>query len=334
VVAVSAGLLRHESGLSGDEPFYVRMAAHPGGPHNFPYAYRVAVPWLVHILPFSELVSFTGLSWLGIAASGAVLYVLLKQFDIEPRLAAALSVGFVLSPTLLVVLVRNGRSIDPASVLVMLLGCLFIVRRQRPALALTLLIGVAVRESTLFLIPFAYAVWARRWVDVEALRDVALTCALPVALYLVLRTSIDAVGRQYIPGYTGPILKARIDLLKNAFSGGTLPTELRRLAYTYGPVWLAAPFALRNVRYVRCGLIIVVLCLVSMTFAFDWGRIIFLAAPIFFVAAATVVQHRRRLALALVITLFALDVGYGIYLQAYGVQHGIDQSVSRNIPVY
>src|ERR1700719_398347 len=49
-------VIRHESGLSGDEPFYVRMAAHPGGPHNFPYAYRVAVPWLVHILSFSELV--------------------------------------------------------------------------------------------------------------------------------------------------------------------------------------------------------------------------------------------------------------------------------------
>jgi hypothetical protein len=310
------------------------MAVHPGGPHNFPYAYRVAVPWLVHILPFSELVSFTGLSWLGIAASGAVLYALLEEFAIEPRLAAALAVGFVLSPTLLVVLVRNGRSIDPASVLVMLLGCLFVVRRQRPALALTLLIGVAVRESTLFLIPFAYAVWARRLVDTDALRDVAVTCALPVALYLVLRTSIDAVGRQYIPGYTGPFLKARIDLLRTAFSGGTLPTELRRLAYTYGPVWLAAPFALRNVRYVRCGLIVVALCMASMTFAFDWGRIIFLAAPIFFVAAATVVRHRRRLALALVITLFALDVGYGIYLQAYGVQHGIDQSVGRNIPVY
>jgi hypothetical protein len=310
------------------------MAVHPGGPHNFPYAYRVAVPWLVHILPFSELVSFTGLSWLGIAASGAVLYALLEEFAIEPRLAAALAVGFVLSPTLLVVLVRNGRSIDPASVLVMLLGCLFVVRRQLPALALTLLIGVAVRESTLFLIPFAYAVWARHLVDPDALRDVAVTCALPVALYLVLRTSIDAVGRQYIPGYTGPFLKARIDLLRTAFSGGTLPTELRRLAYTYGPVWLAAPFALRNVRYVRCGLIVVALCVVSMTFAFDWGRIIFLAAPIFFVAAATVVRHRRRLALALVITLFALDVGYGIYLQAYGVQHGIDQSVGRNIPVY
>jgi hypothetical protein len=310
------------------------MAAHPGGPHNFPYAYRVAVPWLVHILPFPELVSFTALAWLGIAAAGAVLFALLREFDVDARLAGWLSVGFVLSPTLLVVLVRNGRSIDPASVLVMLLGCLFIVRRQRLAFAVTLLIGVATRESTLFLIPFAYAMWARRWLDREAVRDLALTCALPVILYVLLRTSIDAAGRQYIPGYSGPLLQARLDVLKAAFSAGTLPTELRRLAYTYGPLWIAAPFALASLRYARRGLIVVVLCLVSMTFAFDWGRIIFLAAPIFYVAAATVVRHRRRLALGLVVGLLALDLGYGIYLQAYGVQHGIDQSVNRKVPVY
>ena len=34
-------LLRHESGITGDERFYERMATHPGGAHNFPYAYRV-----------------------------------------------------------------------------------------------------------------------------------------------------------------------------------------------------------------------------------------------------------------------------------------------------
>jgi hypothetical protein len=70
-----------------------------------------------------------------------------------------------------------------------------------------------------------------------------------------------------------------------------------------------------------------------MTFAFDWGRIIFLAAPVFYVSAAWVVRNRRRLALALVIGLFALDLGYGIYMQAYGVTHGIDRSVS-GVPVY
>ena len=124
LAAVLADLLiRHEHGISGDEPFYERMASHPGGPHNFPYAYRLGVPWLVHVLPFSHVVSFTLIAWLAIAASGAALYALLGEFrDRATDLSVPLVVGFVLSPPLLVVLIRHGRSIDPASILVMTLG--------------------------------------------------------------------------------------------------------------------------------------------------------------------------------------------------------------------
>ncbi len=334
LVALVSAAIRHEHGLSGDEPFYERMATHPGGAHNFPYAYRIGVPWLVHILPFSHAASFTALAWLGIAASAGVLYVLLAHFRTEPRLAAALCVGFALSPPLLVVLARSGRSIDPASILVMVLGCLFIVRRQRVALGVTMLLGVTVRESTLFLIPLAYVVWAGDPLDIEALRDTALTALAPVAAYVGLRTSIDAIGRQYEPGYTGPFFDARFDLIGQALGHGGWPIELRRLAYTYGPLWFVAPFALRDLRFARQGLVLVALCLGSMTIAYDWGRIIFLAAPVFYVAAAHVLRRRSRLAVVMVVALLAVDVGYGIYLQAYGVQHGLDNSVGRGIPVY
>jgi len=330
VVGLADAVLRHESGLSGDEPFYARIASHPSGPHNFPYAYRVAVPWLVHLLPFSQVVSFQLLALLAIALSGAALFALLEEFEVGPRLAAPLTVGFVLSPTLLVVLARHGRSIDPASTLVMVLGCLLIVRRHRLALALTILIGVGVKESSLFLIPLAYAVWAQRPIDRDALRDVGLISAGPVLAYIVLRTSIDAVGGAYTPGYTGSFLKVRMDVIRQAFSG----VELRRLAYTYGPLWLVAPFALRDLRFARRGLVLVALCVISMTFSFDLGRIIFLAAPVFYVAAAHVLRGRRRLALVTVIALFAFDIGYGVYLQAYGVTHGLDSSVGRGMRVY
>src|SRR5207302_7732817 len=189
------------------------------------------------------------------AAAAAALYVLLEEFEIPPALAAALALGFALSPTLLVVLVRHGRSIDPASILVLTLGCLFIIRRQRFALALTILAGVAVRESSLFLIPLAYAIWAERPFDRDALRDVVLISAAPAVAYLILRTSIDAVGRQYEPGYSGPFLRARWDIVRIALSGSTLGVELRRLAYTFGPLWLVAPFALRDLSFARRGLV-------------------------------------------------------------------------------
>lgn len=328
-MALADLLIRHESHPTGDEPFYLRMAAHPGAPHAFPYAYRIAVPWLVHILPFSHLVSFTILGWLSAAAAGAALFVLLEEFDAPPLLALALVLGFVLSPVLLVVLPRHGQSIDPEETLVMVLGCLFIVRRQRAALAITLLIGAGVKETSLFLIPLAYAVWAERPLDREAVRDVALVAALPAAAYLALRASVDAVGSSYASGFSGSFLHVRLKILGAALSG----LQLRRLAYTYGPLWLVAPFALRDLSFARRGLALIALCLLAMTVTFDSPRIVFLAAPVFYVAAAWVLRSRPRLAVLSVAALLAVDVGYGIYLQVHGVSHGLDTTVNHQIRV-
>lgn len=333
LISLTDLVMAHERGITGDEPFYEAMARHPSGPHNFPYAYRIAVPWLVHVLPFSHVVSFTLIGLIAIAVSSAALYELLRHFRVRAALSVWLVVGFALSPTLLVVVVRHFRSIDPASVLVMTLGTLFIVRRQRVALLITLTVGMAVRESSLFLIPFAYAVWAQRPLDREAMRDTLLTCALPVVVYFVIRSSVDAVGKQYIPGYSGPLLTARFDFIRAAFTQGTVSVELRRLAITFGPLWLIAPFAVRDLSFARRGLVLVVPCVAAMTYAYDWGRIIFLAAPVFFVASGHLLNSRRRLATAVVVLLLATDLGYAIYLQAYGIAHGLDQT-AQHIPVY
>lgn len=330
VAGLADAVMRHETGATGDEPFYIRMATHPGGPHSFPYAYRVAVPWLVHVLPFSEPVSFQLQALLGIAACGAAMYVLICEFDTARWLGVALAVALTISPNLLVVLLRHGRSIDPAVTLVMILGTLFIVRRNLFALAATLVIGAAVKETSLFLIPFAYAVWARTPVDRAALRDTALVALAPIAVYVALRVLVTAVGSQYTPGYAGPFVSTRLHVLGQVFTG----VELRRVAYAFGPLWLVAPFALKDLSFARRGLVLVGLCVAAMTVSYDAGRIIFLAAPVFYVASAWVVRGRRRLAIITVAALFALDVGYAVYMQTYGVQHGIDATPPSAIRVY
>jgi hypothetical protein len=333
--AVLTAVVRNESGQSGDEPYYERIASHPAGPHNFPYAFRIGVPYLVHVLPFSHSFSWLLLALLAAAAAGGALFALLREFDITDCLAAWLSVGFVISPTLVVVFLRNGRSVDAAAILVITLGALWIVRRNLPALAVTLLIGTTVHESCLFLIPLAYAVWAERPVDRRALRDVMIAAVLPVAVYAYLRISIVAVGEQYQPGYTGSFFHGRIDVLKDALENGGWHVELRRLLLVYGPLWVAAPFALRSLTFARRGLVLVGLCVLSMTFALDWGRAIFFAAPVIFVAAAYVVRDRGRLAAVMVAGLLALDLGYGAYMQLHGVRHGLDSSAPpARGPVY
>ncbi len=319
-------VLTHQVGLSGDEPYYSRIAAHPAGPHNFPYAFRIGLPYLVHVLPFSQAFSWELLALLATGAAGGALFALLREFDVDWELALGLAIAFVLSPPLLVVLLRNGREVDAAAILVITLGTLFIVRRQRLALMVTLLVAATIHESCLFLIPLAYAVWARRLVDPEALRDLALAATLPVLVYVYLRTSIVAVGEQYQPGYNGAFLTERIDVLKDALGGGGWKGEVRRIALVYGPLWLAAPFALRRLGFARRGLVLIALSAASMTFALDWGRMVFFSAPVIYVAAAYVVRERRRLALAAVVGLLLVDAGYAVYMQVHGVKHGLDST--------
>jgi len=328
-LAVMTGLnavMTHQMGLSGDEPYYSRIAAHPAGPHNFPYAFRIGVPYLVHVLPFSYAFSWELLALLAGAAAGGALFALLDEFDIGRGLALGLAIAFAISPPPLVVLLRNGREVDAAVILIITLGCLFIVRRRRVALMVTLLVAATIHESCLFLIPLAYAVWADRPVDRQALKDVLLVAGLPVLLYVYLRTSIVAVGESYQPGYDGPFITERIDVLRDALGGGGWKGELRRMAIVYGPLWLAAPFAVPRLAFARRGLVLVALCVASMTFALDWGRTVFFAAPVIYVSAAFVLRDRRRLAAAAVIGLLMLDVGYAVYMQVHGVRHGLDST--------
>jgi hypothetical protein len=222
-----------------------------------------------------------------------------------------------------------------AAIAMITLGTLFIVRRKKLALTATLLIGTTIHESCLFLIPFAYAVWAERPLDLRALRDVAVVAAAPIAVYAYLRISIVAVGQAYQPGYTGAFIPARFDVLDDALKNGGWRIELRRLVLVYGPLWIAAPFALRDLPFARRGLVLVALCVLSFTFALDWGRAIFFAAPVIYVAGAYTIRNRRRLATATIIALLALDLGYAAYMQVHGVKHDLDTNAPpARGPVY
>ena len=321
VLLLMDAYVRDSPAPAGDELIYERMAQHPFDPHTFPFAYRVGVPTLVHVLPFSHEFSFAALAWLFSAGCGTLAYVLLRRFEVGKPLAAGIGLSFAVCPTLFVVSLRQGANVDPESVFVMFAGTLAIVDRRPVAFAAILFVGVFVRESTLFLIPFAYAVWADRLWDAAAVRRV-LALSLPaVVAYAALRLAIPTVARDQVLGYDS-LLGGRIDVLRAAAEDPQYP--LRRVALAFGPLWLAAPFALRDLTFARRGLVLIACCLVSMTFALDWGRIILLAAPVVLVAAGWVLKDRPRLAAAAVCAFLALDFGYAVYMEDFGgAQDGI-----------
>jgi hypothetical protein len=183
----------------GDELIYERMADDPFGEHTFPFAYRLGVPLLVHVLPFGHEASFSLIAWLAGGGSAAILYVLLRRYEVRPWIAVALGLALVLAPAMLLVSLRQGRNPDAVAVLAMFAGTLCVVDRRPRALAVILLLGALVRETTLFLIPFAYAMWARRAVDREALRTVALAAAPALVAYAVVRWTVPT--RRVPPPY-------------------------------------------------------------------------------------------------------------------------------------
>ncbi len=313
-------LVRNEPTPRGDDLVYEHMAQAPLATHAFPFAYRIAIPWLVHVLPFGHTLSFRALAWLCSGAAGALLYVLLRRVGARPRLAAALGIALVVSPPLLVASLRQGRNPDPMTLLVVVAGTLCIVERRVAALAVTMALGAANRESALFLGPFAYAFWAERPWDATAARRV-LTATLPAAaLFVTLRFAIPTVGREQVIGY-GSALGGRVDVVRAGLAD--IVVQARRIFVVFGPLWLLAPLALRDLRLARRGLVLLLLCLGAMTFALDWARILLIAAPVVYPAAAHAMRLRPRLQVAVVVGWFVVIAAYAVYMDLEGVQRNI-----------
>jgi hypothetical protein len=320
LLLIADALVRDESTPTGDDRIYELMAQHPGAPHTFPFAYRILLPDLVHVLPFGHTFSFSVLAWLCSGTAAGLLYVLMRRVDAPRWLAVGLALVFVLSPPLFIVSLRQGRNADAASILMMVAATLAIVDRRPRTLAAILFAGAFVRESALFMIPFAYAMWAQRPLDWPVLRRTALVGLPAVAAFVALRLTLPSVGT----GYHGPLLQSRWDTFKTGLD--TISLQARRMFAAFGPLWLVYPFALRRLRLAQAGLVLLGLSVLSMAFAGDWGRIVFLCAPVIFAGSAWVLRDRRRTAVAVIVLFAVLDVGYAAYMQRHGIAHGNNAS--------
>ncbi len=328
---VLSALSRRETIPRGDDLIYERMAEHPFATHTFPFAFRIGLPWLVHVLPFSHTLSFELLAWIAAGAAAGFAFVLICRLGSPRSLAAGLALALAVSPPMLVVALREGRNTDAITTLFLMAATLCVVERRLRALTVTLLVGVLFREAVLFVIPLAYAVWAVRAWDADAARRTLLVGAPAVLAFLALRLAIPSVGEATVPGYGGSLISERLSVLESG--AHSLLTEARRLFSIYGPLWIAAPLALAGSRFARRGLVLVACSLASMTFALDWGRMIFLSAPVFYPAGAyTLTRHPRWRAPAL-LAFAALIVGYAIYMDRSGVQHGIIEAPPPPYPV-
>jgi hypothetical protein len=324
-------LVRDQPVPIGDELIYERMALAPGDPHTFPFAYRVLGSWLVAISPFSTTFSFGALAWLAAAGAAALLFATLERLELPRRLSVPLAIALAISPVLLVASLRQGRNPDPISVLVMCAGALCIVTRSPRALAAVVLVGAFNRESALFLVPWAYAVWAERLWDARVARTVALAALPGVVTYAALRLAIPTVGSEQVIGYGDGFVQGRLDVVEQNLDQPL--TTARRVFLALGPLWLVAPFALRDWSWARRSLVLIACVLAAFTFTLDWGRAAVMAAPAVCAAAAYVLRERPRWALPVLASWFALIAGYALYMQVHGVEHGLIDAAPPSYPI-
>jgi hypothetical protein len=324
-------LSRRETVPRGDDLIYERMAQHPLATHTFPFAFRIGLPWLVHVLPFSHTVSFELLAWAAAGGAAGFAFALMSRLGAPKGLAVGLALALATSPPMLIVALREGRNTDAITILFMMAATLFVLERRLRALTLTLFVGVLFREAVLFVIPFAYSLWAVRLWDVPTAKRAAVVGAPAILAFLVLHLSISSVGQAAVPGYGESLLAGRVSVLESGVH--SLLTEARRMLSIYGPLWLAAPFALASSRFARRGLVLVACSLISMTFALDWGRMIFLSAPVFYPAGAHTLTRYPRWRIPALVAFGILILGYAIYMDRSGLQHGIVDNPPPPYPV-
>ncbi len=333
--AIALGVLsapiRKEQTPRGDDLIYEDIARHPFGVHTFPFGFRLGLPLIVHWLPFDHTVSFSALALLAAGCAAAFAYLLMRELGGGRRVAIALALLMSISPPFLIVALRHGRNPDIATVFFMMAATYFAVRRRRLQLAVTLLLGAVVREAVLFVAPLAYALWALRPLDRRAALETIAVAAPAVALYAAIRLGISTVGETQVPGYGGSLVAERFTVIKLGLQSAV--QEARRMFTVFGPLWLVAPPALRDMRFARRGLVLVALALVSMTFALDWGRMILLAAPAFYPASAYVLARHPRWARPVLATFLLLAIGYAVYMGVSGVKSGIIDNPPPPYPV-
>jgi hypothetical protein len=198
----------------------------PFGFHVAPFCWRVGTPLLAKALPFDVERSFFIISFLSVWMTGVVVFYLARRFALSRW--AALS-GMLLFFTLGYAARANLYNLwkpDPLAFLVITLAIYCIASRKDWQYALLLAVGVAVKESVLFVVPLYYTLNAEKPLDHRlALRTLLL--ALPSALVFIALRSFIPMRNEDI-AYIGslPVTLTQVQLGSSTYDLGRLWNEI------------------------------------------------------------------------------------------------------------
>jgi hypothetical protein len=171
-----------------DAHIYVAMAESPTVFTMPPYAYRIGVPWVAHLLPFSIEMNFFLLTCFGLLAALVLGYILFRELGYSHGLAL-LGLSFVAAAPEVSVYLGNHFLVDPLA-LGLILAVLVAIEKGVSAgpIALLLLIASLFKETAFFVVPVLYLRLAgARRVDRQAAWQTLLISAPAIVASLTLR---------------------------------------------------------------------------------------------------------------------------------------------------
>lgn len=178
----------------GDHLVYIPMAESPGGPHPAPYCYRKLVPTLAWLLPIGTQSSFYLLTLLFLWGTGVVLYLVLRELG-EDRFYALAGVALFYSLNWgAKFLLYDFWLVDPALFFAGTLAVYAALRGNSMGTAAAIALGVTAKETAVFLLPLCYGIWAKRFVDLRAVRRILIVAIVPIAVFVLLHVFVPATG--------------------------------------------------------------------------------------------------------------------------------------------
>jgi hypothetical protein len=151
----------------GDSAFYMAMAHDPFGHNPYvygpPYCWRILVPLLAHILPFSLRMNFWLTTLAGLALTTWAVSWLLKGFAQDAVLAGTLS--FLLLGPATAFTLWDDMLVDPLAFAWITLAIAAMVHRRGWVLIGALVLGAFTKESILLAVGFAllWTIEQRDW---------------------------------------------------------------------------------------------------------------------------------------------------------------------------
>jgi len=263
--------------LLGDNLNYYGMAADEPGPHPAPFCYRILVPSLVKVLPFSLETGFFLQTLFFIWGSAIILFLVLRELG-ENRFFALSGMVLYLGLNWAAKFTIWDFWLTDAALFFFGISAFYAtVRNNLAALVIVVTLGVMAKEAMLFALPLYYGYHARKFLDWRLAGKTFLAGLIPLGLVLTLRALIP-----YSNHYDLPVLfrelgipRVTTDLVGNIW-GGTTGTwgvmvlllailgirrepRLRRAALFFLPfVYLQPMFAKNLDRLLVFGFVIVI----------------------------------------------------------------------------